>query len=168
MFNLFIGSSTRCIWPLSELIIKWPIYISIFFPQYCRCKECCSTLLPGSYRPGSETGTFVCTHHHRPRTGTSSPESVDENSMQNAVQSPPKPRAPPKPPLPNKPQKELDTDGAPYTRPVPAPRKTSDVVPQPLPRARSGAGQSPARPTSFVNGKIIKWCLEGPCCKKPV
>lgn len=125
----------------------------LYHRQCFRCKECSSTLLPGSYRPGSETGTFVCTHHHRPRTGTSSPESVEENSIQNAVQSPPKPRAPPKPPLPNKPQKELDTDSAPYTRPVPAPRRTSDVAPQPLPRARSGAGQSPARPTSFVNGE---------------
>lgn len=28
-----------------------------------RCKECSSTLLPGSYKPGSEAGTFVCTQH---------------------------------------------------------------------------------------------------------
>ncbi|XP_028939605.1 MICAL-like protein 1, partial [Antrostomus carolinensis] len=27
------------------------------------CKECSSTLLPGSYKPGSEAGTFVCTQH---------------------------------------------------------------------------------------------------------
>lgn len=124
---------------------------------YNRCKECSSTLLPGSYRPGSETGTFVCNHHHRPWTGSSSPES-EESTVQKAVQSPPKPRAPPKPPLPNKPQKEPDADDSPEIRPVPAPRRTSDVAPQPLPRARSAAGQSPARPTSFVNGKIIKSC----------
>ncbi|CAI9585896.1 unnamed protein product [Staurois parvus] len=125
----------------------------LYHRQCFRCKECSSTLLPGSYQPGPETGTFVCTHHHRPRPGISSPESAEENSVQNAVQSPPKPRAPPKPPLPNKPQKELVTDGVQDTRPVPAPRRTSDVAPQPLPRARSGAGQSPARPTSFVNGE---------------
>ncbi|MGH0146648.1 UNVERIFIED_CONTAM: hypothetical protein FKN15_022638 [Acipenser sinensis] len=29
-----------------------------------RCKECSSTLLPGSYRAGSESGSFVCTHHY--------------------------------------------------------------------------------------------------------
>lgn len=28
-----------------------------------RCKECSSTLLPGSYKPGSEAGTFVCMQH---------------------------------------------------------------------------------------------------------
>lgn len=28
-----------------------------------RCKECSSTLLPGSYKAGSEAGTFVCTQH---------------------------------------------------------------------------------------------------------
>lgn len=124
------------------------------YHRHCfRCKECSSTLLPGSYRPGPETGTFVCTHHHRPRPGTVSPDIAEEDSVQNAVQSPPKPRAPPKPPLPNKPQKEPDSDGVPDSRPVPAPRRTSEVTPQPLPRARSGAGQSPARPTSLVNGE---------------
>ncbi|XP_061088270.1 MICAL-like protein 1 isoform X2 [Conger conger] len=28
-----------------------------------RCRECCSTLLPGSYKAGSEAGSLVCTHH---------------------------------------------------------------------------------------------------------
>ncbi|XP_046899682.1 MICAL-like protein 1 [Hypomesus transpacificus] len=28
-----------------------------------RCRECSSTLLPGSYKPGSESGSLVCTHH---------------------------------------------------------------------------------------------------------
>ncbi|XP_061868394.1 MICAL-like protein 1 [Colius striatus] len=34
------------------------------YHRHCfRCKECSSTLLPGSYKPGSEAGTFVCTQH---------------------------------------------------------------------------------------------------------
>lgn len=127
----------------------------ICFSHISRCKECSGTLLPGSYQPGPETGTFVCTHHFRPRPGTSSPESIEKGSVENKVLSPPKPRTPPKPPLPNKPQKELDGECTPDTRPVPAPRRTSDVTPQPLPRARSAAGQSPARPTSIMNGRII-------------
>ncbi|XP_066452345.1 MICAL-like protein 1 isoform X2 [Eleutherodactylus coqui] len=124
----------------------------LYHRQCFRCKECSGTLLPGSYQPGPETGTFVCTHHYRPRPGTSSPVCVEKGSVENNVLSPPKPRTPPKPPLPNKPQKELDSECISDSRPVPAPRRTSDVIPQPLPRARSATGQSPVRPTSLVNG----------------
>lgn len=66
-----------------------------------RCKECSSTLLPGSYKPGSEAGTFVCTQHRgklavsgkaerRPSLDRQSPElrtetgagSMGENALQ--------------------------------------------------------------------------------------
>ncbi|XP_075689785.1 MICAL-like protein 1 [Rhinoderma darwinii] len=121
----------------------------LYHRQCFRCKECSGTLLPGSYQPGPETGTFVCAHHYRPRPDTSSPESFEEGSVENKVRSSLKPRTPPKPPLPNKPQKELDGECLSGTRPVPAPRRTSDLTPQPLPRARSAAGQ---RPTCLLNG----------------
>ncbi|NXA39518.1 MILK1 protein, partial [Eudromia elegans] len=35
----------------------------LYHRQCFRCKECSSTLLPGSYKPGPVAGTFVCTQH---------------------------------------------------------------------------------------------------------
>ncbi|KAM8930211.1 MICAL-like protein 1 isoform 2-T2 [Pelodytes ibericus] len=135
-----------------HLVQRYLVEGKLYHRQCFRCKECSSTLLPGSYRPGPETGSFVCTHHHRARVGTSSPESGEDSTAQKSVQPPSKPRTPPKPPLPNKPKAEVDPENTPDTRPVPAPRRTSDVVPQPLPRSRTPAEQSPARPTTLTNG----------------
>ncbi|MEE6524096.1 hypothetical protein FKM82_023331, partial [Ascaphus truei] len=119
-----------------------------------RCKQCSSTLHPGAYRLGPEKGTFVCTHHR-------SPESGEESAGLQPARPPPKPRTPPKPPLPNKPQNVAEAETTPDTRPVPAPRRTSDVAPLPLPRSRAAAGHSPARPTTLTNG------AEAPPVPKP-
>ncbi|XP_060101456.1 MICAL-like protein 1 isoform X1 [Heteronotia binoei] len=40
----------------------------LYHRQCFRCKECSSTLLPGSYKPGPESGTFVCTQHRGKRS----------------------------------------------------------------------------------------------------
>ncbi|XP_064511129.1 MICAL-like protein 1 isoform X1 [Pseudopipra pipra] len=65
------------------------------YHRHCfRCKECSSTLLPGSYKPGSEAGTFVCTQHRgklamsgkaerRPSPDRQSPELRTETGADN-------------------------------------------------------------------------------------
>ncbi|NWZ42784.1 MILK1 protein, partial [Brachypodius atriceps] len=63
----------------------------LYHRQCFRCKECSSTLLPGSYKPGSEAGTFVCMQHRgklaasgkaerRPSPDRQSPELKTETS----------------------------------------------------------------------------------------
>ncbi|XP_010187543.1 PREDICTED: MICAL-like protein 1, partial [Mesitornis unicolor] len=64
----------------------------LYHRQCFRCKECSSTLLPGSYKPGSEAGTFVCMQHRgklavsgkaerRPSPARRSPEPRTETGV---------------------------------------------------------------------------------------
>ncbi|XP_029445998.1 MICAL-like protein 1 [Rhinatrema bivittatum] len=46
-----------------HLVQRYLVEGKLYHRQCFRCKECFSTLLPGSYKPGPEDGTFVCTHH---------------------------------------------------------------------------------------------------------
>ncbi|XP_069087499.1 MICAL-like protein 1 isoform X1 [Pleurodeles waltl] len=60
----------------------------LYHRQCFRCKECCGTLLPGSYMPGPESGTFFCTHH-RDRGSTRSPSLLASNQDESATSEKP-------------------------------------------------------------------------------
>ncbi|XP_063052727.1 MICAL-like protein 1 isoform X2 [Engraulis encrasicolus] len=46
-----------------HLVQRFLVDGKLYHRNCFRCRECCSTLLPGSYKPGSDAGSLVCTHH---------------------------------------------------------------------------------------------------------
>lgn len=46
-----------------HLVQRYLVDGKLYHRNCFRCRECCSTLLPGSYKAGSEAGSLVCTHH---------------------------------------------------------------------------------------------------------
>ncbi|XP_072444517.1 MICAL-like protein 1 isoform X1 [Chiloscyllium punctatum] len=63
-----------------HLVQRYLVDGKLYHRNCFRCKECSSTLLPGAYKPGTHSGTFVCTHHRgqvtsRPQRPLSIPQS---------------------------------------------------------------------------------------------
>ncbi|XP_059809821.1 MICAL-like protein 1 [Hypanus sabinus] len=82
-----------------HLVQRYLVDGKLYHRNCFRCKECSSTLLPGAYKPGAHSGTFVCTHHRgrvtgqpqRPASGPSLPSY--HGSLPTTV-SPASPRTP--------------------------------------------------------------------------
>lgn len=152
------------------------------YHRHCfRCRQCCSTLLPGAYRCGPEEGTFVCAEPcarlgpgarsgARPRPPSQPPQTSGAAKPgedggpwpeADAPKASPetRPRVPAKPRIPDKPQ---ELASPPAGRPTPAPRKTSEgsapaPPTPPTPRPRSSLQQeSSVEPAGggLVNGRL--------------
>lgn len=73
---------------ISELFTWLLENLTVLLRHCClRCTECHSTLLPGSYKIGSESGSLVCTHHLPRQTLASQNGRPDLSTKPAAVQS---------------------------------------------------------------------------------
>ncbi|KAM9389078.1 MICAL-like protein 1 [Phaethornis superciliosus] len=61
--NTMLSSTCASCQQHVHLVQRYLAEGKLYHRQCFRCKECSSTLLPGSYKPGSQAGTFVCTQH---------------------------------------------------------------------------------------------------------
>ncbi|XP_048355547.1 MICAL-like protein 1 isoform X2 [Sphaerodactylus townsendi] len=73
-----------------HLVQRYLVEGKLYHRQCFRCKECSSTLLPGSYKSGPEMGTFVCTQHRGKRSlskrteGSPSPDLIHPRKRSEA------------------------------------------------------------------------------------
>ncbi|XP_055458919.1 MICAL-like protein 1 [Psammomys obesus] len=161
------------------------------YHRHCfRCRQCSSTLLPGSYSNGPEEGTFVCAERCTRRGAGTRPlsqrkqqqvtekaEDGEESDLSPSVaavaeavaeadglqaSSEVQPHTLAKPPLPSKPQAS-----PPVGRPTPAPRKApeSSALTPPTPRPRSSLQQDGLVEQSVSGGLVNGRLQEAPVPK---
>ncbi|XP_052016402.1 MICAL-like protein 1 isoform X1 [Apodemus sylvaticus] len=163
------------------------------YHRHCfRCRQCSSTLVPGSYSSGPEEGTFVCAERC-PRLGPGGRSGTRPLSQQkqhpaaeakdsedsdlslsvaavaeadgSQASSEVQPHTLTKPPLPSKPQ---ELASPPVGRPTPAPRKASEssALTPPTPRPRSSLQQD-GMVEQNVSGGLVNGRLQEPPVPKP-
>ncbi|OBS69424.1 hypothetical protein A6R68_02042 [Neotoma lepida] len=152
------------------------------YHRHCfRCRQCSSTLLPGSYSSGPEEGTFVCAERctrlgpgarpfsqRKQQQVAEETKDGEESDLSPSVaavaeadglqaSSEVQPQTLNKPPLPSKPQ---ELASPPAGRPTPAPRKASEssALTPPTPRPRSSLQQDglveQGVSSGLVNGRL--------------
>ncbi|NP_001406561.1 MICAL-like protein 1 [Rattus norvegicus] len=166
------------------------------YHRHCfRCRQCSSTLVPGSYSSGPEEGTFVCAERctrlglggrsgtrplslqkQQPAAAAEAKDGEDSDLSKSVVvvaaeadglqaSSEVQPHTLTKPPLPSKPQ---DLASPPVSRPTPAPRKASEssALTPPTPRPRSSLQQDGMVEQS-VSGDLVNGRLQELPVPKP-
>lgn len=94
-----------------------------------RCKECSSTLLPGSYKPGNDAGSLVCTHHFGRSSSVSQngrPDLSKQPGMTARIR-PQRPETPPKGRSLDRPEPSQNA-ARPQAIPIPDSASKSDSV----------------------------------------
>lgn len=164
------------------------------YHRHCfRCRQCSSTLVPGSYSSGPEEGTFVCAERctrlgpgsrsgtrllsqQRQQPAAAEAKDAEDNDPSLSVaavaeadrlqaSSEVQFHTPTKPPLPSKPQELASPPGG---RPTPAPRKASEssALTPPTPRPRSSLQQDGTVEQSVSSG-LVNGRLQEPPVPKP-
>ncbi|XP_077380366.1 MICAL-like protein 1 isoform X2 [Festucalex cinctus] len=70
-----------------HLVQRFLVDGKLYHRNCFRCTECRSTLLPGSYKKGSESGALVCTHHLTRQASANQNGRPDLSKPPTAVQS---------------------------------------------------------------------------------
>ncbi|XP_038197513.1 MICAL-like protein 1 isoform X2 [Arvicola amphibius] len=163
------------------------------YHRHCfRCRQCSSTLLPGSYNSGPEEGTFVCAERctrlgpggrsgTRPLSQRKQQQSAEAKDGEESDLSPSvatvaeadgfqassevQPQTLNKPLLPSKPQ---ELASPPIGRPTPAPRKASEssALTPPTPRPRSSLQQDGSVEQGVSSG-LVNGRLQEPPVPRP-
>ncbi|KAL4647864.1 MICAL-like protein 1 isoform X1 [Arapaima gigas] len=68
-----------------HLVQRFLVDGKLYHRNCFRCKECSSTLLPGSYKAGSEAGSLVCTHHFMKSSSASHNRCLDLTRMTGPI-----------------------------------------------------------------------------------
>ncbi|XP_060774889.1 MICAL-like protein 1 [Neoarius graeffei] len=78
-----------------HLVQRFLVDGKLYHRNCFRCKECSSTLLPGSYKPVGDAGSLVCTHHFTRVSSNSQNGRPDLSQQLSPVSSNASPESPP-------------------------------------------------------------------------
>ncbi|XP_031419840.1 MICAL-like protein 1 isoform X2 [Clupea harengus] len=112
-----------------HLVQRFLVDGKLYHRNCFRCKECSSTLLPGSYKPGSDAGSLVCTHHFS-RSSSANQNGRPDLSKKPGIPSRFYPKIPETPPSGRSLERPAPTESvaSPQATPLPVSASKSDSM----------------------------------------